>query len=109
MSSISLQYLSCLSTQSSSSDKLAFDVGLQEIAEGKLLIEVPSSYSVSVSSYKKNLSPQNVSQNRNGKFNEKLLSVGFMGYLGGICQWELHRFNVDVSRVRLSVCGESVG
>lgn len=32
--SVNLQYLSCLSSSRSSTDKLAFDVGLQEDKEG---------------------------------------------------------------------------
>lgn len=35
--SVDLQYLSCLSSSRSSTDKLAFDVGLQEDKEGIII------------------------------------------------------------------------
>ena len=40
LSVLLFQYLSCLSTQSSSSDKLAFDVGLTETSEGMAVLLV---------------------------------------------------------------------
>lgn len=46
-----LQYLSCLST-SSSNDKLAFDVGLQETAEGHILESIKCSQKYFESSMK---------------------------------------------------------